>query len=225
MSLGHGASIVRDGLVLHLDAANLKSYPSSGTVWKDLSGNGNNISSTNLTYSSVERAMNIQTYNTEVVLSSPIDKYSFTYNYWFRPFAAPLGDWRSIARFYDTNNVTYFMIDTRQTTAPYILHYVKDYTLSAWDTYELYNIATYNTYKWHCGTLVMESATSWKTYLDGNLLGTTTVTKNLTSYTSIAKIQTNAPSVYLSNTMLYNRPLSSIEVKQNFEALRGRFGI
>jgi hypothetical protein len=26
MSLGHGASIVRDGLVLHLDAANPKSY-------------------------------------------------------------------------------------------------------------------------------------------------------------------------------------------------------
>ena len=27
MSLGHGSSIVRDGLVLHLDAANVKSYP------------------------------------------------------------------------------------------------------------------------------------------------------------------------------------------------------
>ena len=40
MSLGHGSSIVRDGLVLHLDAANKKSYPSTGTVWKDLSGNG-----------------------------------------------------------------------------------------------------------------------------------------------------------------------------------------
>ena len=42
MSLGHGASIVRNGLVLYLDAANPKSYPGSGTTWKDLSGNGNN---------------------------------------------------------------------------------------------------------------------------------------------------------------------------------------
>ena len=41
MALGHGASIVRDGLVLHLDAASVKSYPGSGTLWKDLSGNGN----------------------------------------------------------------------------------------------------------------------------------------------------------------------------------------
>jgi hypothetical protein len=34
--------IVTDGLVLHLDAANSLSYPKSGTVWSDLSGNGNN---------------------------------------------------------------------------------------------------------------------------------------------------------------------------------------
>lgn len=37
MSLGHGSSIVRDGLVLHLDAANRKSYPGSGSTWFDLS--------------------------------------------------------------------------------------------------------------------------------------------------------------------------------------------
>jgi hypothetical protein len=37
-----GPNIVTDGLVLHLDAANPKSYPGSGTTWNDLSGNGNN---------------------------------------------------------------------------------------------------------------------------------------------------------------------------------------
>ena len=31
--------IVRDGLVLHLDAANMKSYPKSGTDWNNLSNN------------------------------------------------------------------------------------------------------------------------------------------------------------------------------------------
>lgn len=34
--------IVTNGLVLRLDAANLKSYPGTGTTWSDLSGNGNN---------------------------------------------------------------------------------------------------------------------------------------------------------------------------------------
>jgi hypothetical protein len=38
MSLGHGASIVRSGLVLHLDAANRKSYSGAGTSWNDISG-------------------------------------------------------------------------------------------------------------------------------------------------------------------------------------------
>ena len=34
--------IVKDGLVLHLDAAKLDSYPRVGTTWTDLSGNVNN---------------------------------------------------------------------------------------------------------------------------------------------------------------------------------------
>lgn len=41
MSIAYNTNIIRDGLVLHLDAANVKSYPGSGTTWYDLSGNGN----------------------------------------------------------------------------------------------------------------------------------------------------------------------------------------
>ena len=43
MGLAHSPSIVMNGLVLCLDAANTKSYPSpfTGTTWTDLSGTGN----------------------------------------------------------------------------------------------------------------------------------------------------------------------------------------
>ena len=41
MSLFHSPSLVTSGLVLCLDAGNPKSYPGSGTTWTDLSGNGN----------------------------------------------------------------------------------------------------------------------------------------------------------------------------------------
>jgi hypothetical protein len=34
--------ITRDGLICHLDAADINSYPGSGTAWYDLSGNGAN---------------------------------------------------------------------------------------------------------------------------------------------------------------------------------------
>ena len=45
--------IVQDGLVLHLDAGDPASYPGTGTIWTDLSGNGNNGTLTNgPTYSS-----------------------------------------------------------------------------------------------------------------------------------------------------------------------------
>ena len=40
-------SIVSDSLAFHLDAGNVKSYYGTGTAWKDLSGNGNNVALTN----------------------------------------------------------------------------------------------------------------------------------------------------------------------------------
>ena len=52
MAIFSGPSIVDSGLVLHLDAANPRSYPGTGTTWSDLSGNGNNGTNSNMTYSS-----------------------------------------------------------------------------------------------------------------------------------------------------------------------------
>ena len=42
MSVSNNPSIISNGLVLALDAADKNSYPGSGTAWTDLSGNGNN---------------------------------------------------------------------------------------------------------------------------------------------------------------------------------------
>jgi hypothetical protein len=41
MGIGYNTSVVRDGLVLYLDAANSKSYPGSGTTIYDLVNNYN----------------------------------------------------------------------------------------------------------------------------------------------------------------------------------------
>ena len=37
MAFNYSPNIITDGLVLYLDAANTKSYPGSGTTWRDLS--------------------------------------------------------------------------------------------------------------------------------------------------------------------------------------------
>ena len=53
MALSHSPSIVISGLVLALDAGNIQSYPGSGTTWTDLSTVGNTGTLTNgPTYSS-----------------------------------------------------------------------------------------------------------------------------------------------------------------------------
>jgi hypothetical protein len=44
MATNYNPSIVKSGLVLCLDAANLRSYPGSGTAWSDISGNSNDAS-------------------------------------------------------------------------------------------------------------------------------------------------------------------------------------
>ena len=41
MSVQSGPNGIESGLVLYLDAANVKSYPGSGTSWFDLSGQNN----------------------------------------------------------------------------------------------------------------------------------------------------------------------------------------
>lgn len=44
--------IVKSDLILHLDAADPFSYPRSGTIWYDLSGNGNHFTLNNMSYNS-----------------------------------------------------------------------------------------------------------------------------------------------------------------------------
>jgi hypothetical protein len=48
MGIAYNSRVVVEGLVLALDAGNLKSYPGTGTTWTDLSGNGNNGTLTNM---------------------------------------------------------------------------------------------------------------------------------------------------------------------------------
>jgi hypothetical protein len=42
MAFNYSPKIITDSLVLYLDAANTRSYPTTGTIWSDLSRNNNN---------------------------------------------------------------------------------------------------------------------------------------------------------------------------------------
>ena len=47
MAILYNPGIITNRLVMCLDAANIKSYPGTGTAWSDLSGNGNTGTLTN----------------------------------------------------------------------------------------------------------------------------------------------------------------------------------
>ena len=52
MACNSGPDIIEDGLVLCLDAANINSYPKSGTTWSDLKGSNDGTLTNGPTFSS-----------------------------------------------------------------------------------------------------------------------------------------------------------------------------
>jgi hypothetical protein len=79
MSNQYGPRIVTDGLVLHLDAANRKSYPGSGSTWYDLSGNGNNFTLTNGASYNTNGYFTTDGVNDYIVSSNTVNLSSYTY--------------------------------------------------------------------------------------------------------------------------------------------------
>lgn len=74
MAVHGGPDIVTDGLVLLLDAGNSKSYPGSGNTWYDLSGNNNNFTLVSSVFDSTNKGSlsygnNIRIYKTGPVFS------------------------------------------------------------------------------------------------------------------------------------------------------------
>ena len=83
MSCHAGPNAVESGLVLSLDAANLKSYPGSGDTWFDVSSRQNNavcastLSTATETPGTVIKLDNVN--NIQVNFATAIDKYNFTF--------------------------------------------------------------------------------------------------------------------------------------------------
>ena len=87
MAIKHSPRIVTDGLVAHYDAANTKSYPGSGTTWKDISGNGNDGTLTNgITYSSENGGVLVLNGTSDYVVTGSVmfnANSNFTFSMWF----------------------------------------------------------------------------------------------------------------------------------------------
>lgn len=227
MSLGHGASIVRDGLVLHLDAANVKSYPGSGTAWYDLSGLGNNGTLVNgPTFDVANKGSFVfDGANDFVSMGSAVNSNYFGVQFWIKyaNFVSGNQGYAPISNASGTSNG--FMI-YQSTVSPWnrLQAFVCTPSITAIVSNTLLSTNTwYNMCVTYNGSFIYIYING---LLDNSVAKTGTVTPNPSS-TVLGKVLYNNSffNGAMSNVMFYNRALSAAEIQQNFNALRGRYGI
>jgi len=221
MALSHSPQIVRDGLVLYLDAANPKSYPGSGTSIFDLTSNLNNSVLTNgASYNSSNKGyFTFDGSNDCVVVNSNaniLSKTSYTKIAWFYPTSFSTGN--NIISGGNSGQHAFWLGATDRLRAGHN---------SQWSTVVSSTALVLN--NWYFGAVTFNTTTGWKLYLNGTQEATSS---NLTTFNGNQEILIGAFSTgsnvftgRIANVLVYNRVLTDAEIKQNFEALRGRYGI
>lgn len=226
MGITYNTSVVRSGLVLHLDAANAKSYPSSGTVWTDLSGQGNTGTLTNgPTYSSANGgSLVFDGSNDYVELTGNILLgSSFTLSMIFKQ-TGTRSDWVRLFG-HSNDSLDRFWGIWMPTTSNYLL----------WQSYKNGGSITTPTYNFNLNqtyVVDMTCSTATKTfYINGEFYHSAVSGGDIDYTGNTSKIRIGYAgfhTYYLGNfysARIYNRVLSATEIQQNFQALRDRYGI
>lgn len=224
MSVEGGPDIVTDGLVLYLDAGNNRSIVSGSSTWADLTKNGYNGTLTNGPSFNIANGGSIgfDGTNDEVAIAGSITVSTATFCVWIRR---------------NGDQVTYVaIVHSRGTNVSGI-----NFSNSNQIGYHWNDAA--NTYNWNpplvipnlewCMCAVSVSATFAIAYLCQQS-GISSATNNVShSSTILNNIRMARDSGFanrffngnIAQSLIYNRALSAAEVRQNFHATKGRFGL
>jgi len=216
MASNYNPSIVTSGLVLALDAANTKSYPGSGTAWTDLSGNGYTGTLTNgPTYSSsnggaiVFDGTNDYVALTGTILSGTGD---FTVSVWFNQLAGGI----TLFANYSAGNLQVFTSNT--SIGMYL------------GTSDLYSCTAANYTGLPTNIVTKRSGTTTTLVINNVQIMTASGQSATIGSTSNFRIGSNTSNgeLFKGNIYachVYNTALSDANIAQNYNALRGRFGL
>ena len=218
MGIDIGPIETTDGLVLHLDAANTRSYPGSGNTVYDLSGSGNTSALTNgPTYlSSNLGAFVLDGSNDYILVNSQANILSKT--------AYTKIAYIYISNFSTANNIisggfsgqhAFWMSSTDKLHAGHN---------GAWNTVVGATSLSLNT--WYFAAVTYSDSTGWKLYLNGREDGTSATTTTFTGNQEIvigAYSSGNNFTGRISNIQVYNRALTATEIFQNYHATKGRY--
>jgi hypothetical protein len=218
-----GPNIVVDGLVLSLDAANTKSYPGTGTVWSDLSRDGNNGTLTNGPTFNAGNGGNIvfDGVNDFISILGSTSITTATLLIWvYRDGAQPNYAGIFYSRGFQANGMSFFSTTNN-------LSYAWNSSSSTFTFNSNLNVPNL---QWSmCAVSI--SATNAILYVgssSGLLSATNNVSNSSTIVNGLRIASDNFWSPFkgsVSNAMFYNRALSPTEILQNFNATKGRFGL
>jgi hypothetical protein len=226
MGVSYNPSIVTNGLVLALDAGNTKSYPGSGNTWADLSGLGNTGTLVNSpTFNSANNGFFQFVTDDQIVIpnNTALDTQTPTVEVWVKTNAT---------------NQNGFWFEKGTVNSQYSLFQEGGSILWRMNIGGITNLttttATYmNTSNWYQVVGTYTSGTR-RLYINGQLVnsdgqgGTIATSAGGMSIGVYGGFNGSRGYYYdgnLSTCKVYNRALTAAEIQQNFNALRGRYGI
>ena len=238
MAVNYNTSIVTNGLVLALDAANRKSYSGSGTTWTDLSGNNNSSSLQNspayntgnqgyFTFNGTNQYSSFtSTSGFGVTNASPAASMSMWVNL-SRKGGSGSSNYQSIAGFRNNSNADFYFLLLDSGGASVSTEARVRTTVSGYDI----NVPFLNYFQQWTHIVFVVNSTKSELYFNGLSVGSNTSISGNFGATSSFRIgndfTSNAywTSGNISNFLFYNRALLADEITKNFNAHRGRYGV
>lgn len=226
MGLTHSPRIATDGLVLCLDAGNVRSYPGSGSTWYDLSGNDNHISlinSPSFTNGTYIRFDGTNQYG-YIDISNCSSNFK-SMSKWTAIISMQHYNndslWHQIMGFKDGDNFVDYWYRNSNKNFRYDGGGGHDYTavnltnsgFSVWA--HSIEIGTNNSKLYRNGLL---GNTYTPTYLN-------TSATNLGFYIAKQPESTYHSNMSVASIQIYNKVLTAAEIAQNYNATKGRFGL
>jgi len=218
MAFIHSPKIVTDGLVLALDAGNVKSYPGSGTTWLDKSGRGNNGTLINgPTFNSGNGGSIVFDGTNDLIKINNGNGINigntFTTFIW--------------VKFNSYQTVLLGSNDFADAGYPLYVENANNLYIAAGSTFTRITTANLSTNQWFYLTVVRNN-TSIIWYKNGINIGTATLGSSSSNILKSVGNYNNGGfplNGNIAQTLIYNRALTPSEVLQNYNATKGRFGL
>jgi len=221
-------NIVDNGLVLYLDAANIKSYPTTGTTWADLSKSGYTGTLTNgPTFNSSNGGSIVFDGTNDYVNCGNLNinyTTSWSANVWF--YLSAVNRNNTIIGFGNGEVPPFYYWMLIVNSSNLLQFWAYDGTNRSISDTNVLNINT-----WYNASVVYISG-SCTLYLNGvNVANGTVITANRIDASNATylgfQIWSGGPSVYMSGresiVQIYNRALTQTEILQNYNTTKNRY--